>query len=145
MPPKQKNTDAQAGLGENQQAEVSVDHVSMHTEGSESFEEVRQPDNKDIVVAIRNLQPSQVSIWEEIQSLRQRIATPQTLQGGQGPQEEIERSHLEPPLNQGVPTQPKGPQASPYLTREDIAAIFLEARKAKSSDTNTVTTQIHGT
>nr|POE45832.1 hypothetical protein CFP56_75818 [Quercus suber] len=29
--------------------------------------------------------------------------------------------------------QPDKPQASPYLTREDVAAILLEARKAESS------------
>ena len=36
-------------------------------------------------------------------------------------------------LNQRVPSQPKGPQASPYLTREDIAAILLKTKKAESS------------
>ena len=39
---------------------------------------------------------------------------------------------MEPPLNQWVPSQPEGSQAFPCLTREDIAAILLEARKAKS-------------
>nr|POF02447.1 hypothetical protein CFP56_28057 [Quercus suber] len=54
-------------------------------------------------------------------------------QGGQGPQGENKRLNLDPLLNQRVPSQPKGPQASPYLTKEDIAAILLEARKAESS------------
>ena len=46
MPPRKKNTGAQASLGENQQVEPSVDHVSMHTEGTKSSEEVRQPQNR---------------------------------------------------------------------------------------------------
>lgn len=39
-----------------------------------------------------------------------------------------------PPLNQKqrAPQQPNEPQASPYLTREDIEAILLEGRKADS-------------
>ena len=57
---------------------------------------------------------------------------PQTPQGDQGPQGETVRSYLEPPLNQKVSSQTEGPQASPYLTREDISAILLEAKKAKS-------------
>ena len=64
---------------------------------------------------------------------------PSNLTGRQGPQGEIERSYLvppwnqDPPLHQKAPPQPEGPRASPYLTKEDIAAILLEARKAKSS------------
>ena len=34
MSPRKKNVGARGGLGENQQAEVSVDHVFMHTESS---------------------------------------------------------------------------------------------------------------
>lgn len=45
MPPKKKNATAQAGSGEEHQVEVRVDLVSMHTEGTKSFEEVRQPSN----------------------------------------------------------------------------------------------------
>ena len=40
MPPKKKNIGIQAGSGENQQLEMSVNHVSMHIEGLDSFEEV---------------------------------------------------------------------------------------------------------
>lgn len=42
----------------------------MHAKDSESSEEVRQLDNRDIVAAIENLQRSQAYMWEEIQSLR---------------------------------------------------------------------------
>lgn len=70
MSPRKKNGGAWGGLRENQQVEVSVDHVSMHTESSEYFKEVRQPDNRDIVVAIKNLQCFQAFMWEELQSLR---------------------------------------------------------------------------
>ena len=55
MPPRKKNAGAQVGSGENQQAKVSVDHVSIHIKGTESYEEVRQPNNKDLVEAIKNL------------------------------------------------------------------------------------------
>ena len=55
MPPRKKNERAQAGSGENQQAEVKVDHVSMHSEGIKSSKEVRQPNNRDLMVAIKDL------------------------------------------------------------------------------------------
>ena len=67
MPPKKKNAGAQVGSRENQQPEVNVDHVSMHAKGLESLEEVRQPDNRNIMAAIENLQCSQASMWEELQ------------------------------------------------------------------------------
>ena len=61
-----------------------MDHVSIHIEGTKSSKEVIQPDNRDLGVVIKDLQHSQATIWEEFQSLRQRTATPQTPQGGQG-------------------------------------------------------------
>jgi len=78
MPPRKKNAGAQAGSRENQQAKVSVDHVFMHIEGTKSSEEVRKLGNKDLMAAIENLQRSQAFMWEELQSLCQRTATPQT-------------------------------------------------------------------
>ena len=62
-----------------------MDHVSIHTEGAELFEEVRQSGNRDLVVGIEDLQRFQVTMWAEFQSLCQRTSTPQTPQGGQGP------------------------------------------------------------
>ena len=35
-------------------------------------------------------------------------------------------------INFSTPQQSNEPQAFPYLTREDVAAILLEARKAES-------------
>ena len=55
MPPRKKNTSAQVGSGENQQAKVSVDHISMHIIGIESFEKVRQLENEDIMASIEDL------------------------------------------------------------------------------------------
>lgn len=55
MPSRKKNACVQAGLGENQQAEASVDHVSMHIKRIESSEEVGQPGNKNLVVDIEYL------------------------------------------------------------------------------------------
>ena len=55
MPPRKKNAGAQAGSGENQQVEVSVDHISMHIIGIESFEKVRQLENEDIMASIEDL------------------------------------------------------------------------------------------
>ena len=103
----------------------------MHTEGSEPSEEVRQPGNRDLVAGIENLQHSQAFMWEELQSLHLRKITPQTPQGGQGPQGETERLNLDPLLNQRLSSLTEGPQASPYLTKEDIVAILLEDRKAE--------------
>ena len=40
MPPRKKNAVAPTGSSGESQAEVSVDHVSQHIEGSESSEEV---------------------------------------------------------------------------------------------------------
>ena len=42
-----------------------MDHVSMHTEGMESFDDAGQPNNRGIVVAIEDLQHSQVTKWAE--------------------------------------------------------------------------------
>ena len=36
MPPRKKVTGILANLGENQRAKLSVDHISMHTEGTKS-------------------------------------------------------------------------------------------------------------
>nr|POE62358.1 hypothetical protein CFP56_44232 [Quercus suber] len=52
MPPKKKNAAAQASLGEEHQVEVSVDHVSMHTEGTKSSEEVRQPKPREELYSV---------------------------------------------------------------------------------------------
>ena len=84
---------------------------------------------------MEDLQFSQATIWAKVQSLYQRTSTPQTPQRGHLPQGEIERLSLVPSLNQeqGAPHQPARPQASPYLTGEDIASILLEARKGESS------------
>nr|POF27630.1 hypothetical protein CFP56_66752 [Quercus suber] len=69
----------------------------MHTEGIESSEEVRQPNNRDLVVAIKNLQRSQATMWAQFQSLRQRIATPQTPQGGKDLKERLKGQILSHP------------------------------------------------
>ena len=41
MPLRKKNTMAQISSGDEQQVEASVDHVSMHTKGTKSSEEVK--------------------------------------------------------------------------------------------------------
>ena len=141
MPLRKKNATTQASLGEEQQVEARVDHISMHIEGTGSPKEVRQPSNKDLVAATEDLQHSQATIQTEFQSLRQKTSTPQTPQGGQTPQGETKRSTNVPPQTQDLPLnqdqkappQPDVPQASPYLTREDVTAILLEAKKAESS------------
>ena len=69
MPPRKKIAGAQAGSSENQQVEARVDHVSIHIEGTELPEEVRQPNNRNLVAVIEDLQRSQAIIWEEFQSL----------------------------------------------------------------------------
>ena len=55
----------------------------MHTEGTKSFEEVRRPDNGDLVAAVEGLQHSQATMWAEFYSLCKRTSTLQTLQEGQ--------------------------------------------------------------
>ena len=81
----------------------------MHTEGIKSSGEASQPENKNIVTAIKDLQRFQAAMWAEFQSLRQGTFIPQATQGGQGPRE------------------------SPYLTREDITTILFEAKKVESA------------
>ena len=66
MPLKKKNTAAQVGSGEDQQVEVSVDHVSMHTEGIESYKDVKQPSNRDLMATIEDFQHSQATMWVEL-------------------------------------------------------------------------------
>lgn len=72
MPPR-KNT---VGSGEEPQAKVSVEHIFVHTKGSKSSEEVRQPSNQALVTATKDLQHSHAAIWAKVQSLRQRTSTP---------------------------------------------------------------------
>ena len=55
MPSRKKNTRAPTGSSEELRAEVSVDHVSVHTEGSESSEEVGKPSNRALVTTIKDL------------------------------------------------------------------------------------------
>ena len=64
--PLKKNTAAQVGSGEDQQVEVSVDHVSKHTEGIESYKEVKQPSNRDLMATIEDFQHSQATMWVEL-------------------------------------------------------------------------------
>ena len=109
MPPRKKGIGVPASSGENQQVGPSVDHISMHIEGTKSSGEASQPENKNIVTAIKDLQRFQAAMWAEFQSLRQGTFIPQATQGGQGPRE------------------------SPYLTREDITTILFEAKKVESA------------
>ena len=44
----------------------------MHIEGTMSFEQVRQPKNRELVVAIEDPQRSQATMWVEVQSLCQK-------------------------------------------------------------------------
>lgn len=85
MPLRKNNVGSQAGLGENLQQKVRVDHVSMHTEGTKWSKEVRQPCNMDLVAIIEDLQCSQATMWAEFQSFCQMTSTPQTPCGSQGP------------------------------------------------------------
>ena len=82
MPPRKKNAVAQVGSDGEQQVEASINHVSMHIEGRESFKEVRQPSYRDLMAAIKDLQRSQAIMWVKFQSLHQKISTPQTPEEG---------------------------------------------------------------
>ena len=55
MPLRKKVMRILAGLGENQRAEPSVNHISMLFGGTESSSETSQPENKNIVAAIESL------------------------------------------------------------------------------------------
>ena len=55
MPPRKKFTGILIGLGENQRSKPSANHISMHSEGTESSGEVGQPKNRNIMVAIEDL------------------------------------------------------------------------------------------
>ena len=62
MPPRKKFTGILTGLGENQRSKPSANHISMHSEGTESSGEVGQPENRNIMVAIEDLQHSQATM-----------------------------------------------------------------------------------
>ena len=49
----------------------------MHSGGTKSSGKASQPENKNIVAAIEDLQCSQVAMWAEFQSLRQETSIPQ--------------------------------------------------------------------
>ena len=55
MPPRKKGTGAPVGSSEDQQVEPSADHISIHTEGTESSGEASQPENRNIMTAIEDL------------------------------------------------------------------------------------------
>ena len=55
MPPRKKGTGAPVGSSENQQVELSTDHISIHTEGTESSGEASHPKNRNIMTAIEDL------------------------------------------------------------------------------------------
>ena len=65
MPPRKKGIGVPASSGENQQVGPSVDHISMHIEGTKSSGEASQPENKNIVTAIKDLQRFQAAMWAE--------------------------------------------------------------------------------
>ena len=88
---------------------VTTDHISMHSEGTKSSGKTSQPENRNIMAAIEDLQCSQAAMWAKFQSLCQETSIPQAPQGGQGL------------------------QRSPYLTKEDIYAILFEAKKIEST------------
>ena len=96
-------------MGENHRSELSTDRISMHSEDTKSSGEVGHHESISIMATIEDVQSSQAAIWAKFQSLRQETAIPPALQGGQGP------------------------QGSPYLTKEDIYAIFFEAKKMENA------------
>ena len=108
MPPRKKVTRILTSVGENHRPEPSADHISKHSEGTESSGEAGHLENRNIMAAIEDLQCSQAAMWAKFQSLPQKIAIPQAPQGGQGP------------------------QGSPYSTKEDIFAISFKAKKLES-------------
>ena len=61
MPPR-KVTRIRIGVGENHRLEPSTDHISMHSEGTESSGEAGHHESRGIMVAIKDLQRSQVAI-----------------------------------------------------------------------------------
>ena len=106
MPPRRKVTGVPVGSGENQQAGPSVEHISMHIEGTKSSGEANQPKNRNIMTAIEDLQCFQATMWAEFQALRQETFIPQA---------------------------PQGPHRYPYLTKEDITTILFEAKKVENT------------
>ena len=55
MPLRKKATGVLTGVNENHRPEPSVDHISMHSEGIESFGEAGYPENRNIMAAIEDL------------------------------------------------------------------------------------------
>ena len=65
MPPRKKAIGILTSVGENHRSKPSADHLSMHSEGTESFGEAGHPKNRNIMAAIEDLQRSQAVLWAE--------------------------------------------------------------------------------
>ena len=77
IPPRKKVTGVLPGLSDNQQAGPSVEHISMHAEGTKSFGEANQLENRNIMTAIEDLKRFQAAMQVEFQALRQETFIPQ--------------------------------------------------------------------
>ena len=58
MPPKKKVIGILTGVGENHQLEPSIDHLSMHSEGTNSSCKAGHHERVSIMAAIKDLQRS---------------------------------------------------------------------------------------
>ena len=55
MPPKKKVTGILSCVGENHRSKPNTDHISMHSEGTESSGEVGHYESRSIMAAIEDL------------------------------------------------------------------------------------------
>ena len=62
IPPRKKVTRILLGSSDNQQAGPSVEHISMHAEGTKSSSEANQPKNRNIMTAIEDIKRSQAAM-----------------------------------------------------------------------------------
>ena len=58
MPPREKVAGILTGVGESHRLEPSTDHISMHSEGTESLGEAGHHESISIMVAIEDVQSS---------------------------------------------------------------------------------------
>ena len=62
IPPRKKVTRVLLSSSDNQQAGPSVEHISMHAEGTKSSSEANQPKNRNIMTAIEDIKRSQAAM-----------------------------------------------------------------------------------
>ena len=69
MPPRKNVTGVLTSMGENHWSKPNANHISMHSEGTQSSSEAGHLENRNVMAAIKDHQRFQAAMWVEFQSL----------------------------------------------------------------------------